>query len=389
MLAPSKQTSHKVFTPFEPLSPVKIVRDLLMDELERKKLALATTSAPNKENAPLTSPNTSLPMQVALVQLKGTSSSYLFSQSPIKSTLPLPSIPTIEFSPIKPSRLKPTLKQRYTQEEVDELITEKEAEAKFWKGTAMQQQAVLVMQGLYTRRVRKQLQAKESKASKKTNLKLTQDGLGHVLTMPGLMEETAAVEEAQEQAAQEKEERRLSWGVAVAKWTEARAVVKVAGHKLKDWDAKNPKPKQKSPEFCDIPKIPKPKVASTQVEDDKDQGIQLNGKWGLWYKGKMRAMSDGSPRPPCWDTSVRTGATMHVLDDWHGMAMIGKSYSLTSRQECNHRATVRPFGRALAGAPTKFTITVIRPIPGPLISFTMYGLLLFSRTQMYYNNMKQ
>ncbi|TFK17918.1 hypothetical protein FA15DRAFT_604226 [Coprinopsis marcescibilis] len=244
-------------------------------------------------------------MRLALAQLKDTSAGYLFSQSPIKSSLPPPVIPTIEFSPMKPSGSKPAQKRQFTREEVDELLMEKEAKANFWKGTAMQQQAVLVMQGLYTGRVRKQLQAKEVKQGKKTNLKVTRDGLGRVLTMPELMEETAAIEQAQEQATREKDERRQaradhaarledwkakmderdvknekhkqSWVDAVNKWTEARSNAKAAGHKLKDWDAKNPKPKRKAPEFCDLPKIPKPKAASTQVEDNECEHIAIEG----------------------------------------------------------------------------------------------------------------
>ncbi|TFK16488.1 hypothetical protein FA15DRAFT_711761 [Coprinopsis marcescibilis] len=213
-------------------------------------------------------------------------------------------MPTLELSPIKPNNtVHLKMKKTYRKEEVEKTLLEKDTEIKYLKGTMMQQQAVLVLQNLYTRKVRQQLHTKEEKGKKKANQKLTHDGLGKVLTMPELIEEAEALEKAQEDAAQEKEDRRqgrlehatrmTEWKVqmeerdtenerrrnllkeAVQEWEEARVAAKRAKQVLKQWEKKNPKPLQKWPQFTRLPAIPKPKATSNQVVDDDGEHIDV------------------------------------------------------------------------------------------------------------------
>ncbi|TFK21066.1 hypothetical protein FA15DRAFT_598534 [Coprinopsis marcescibilis] len=227
-----------------------------------------------------------------------TSAKSLFSFSPIKSSVLPPSIPIVKLSPIKhTSNSSKSMKKTYTKEEVNQLLLMKQVEVDYLKGTVMQQQAVLVMQQVYPGRVRQQLNAKEDCRKQKPSQKLTRDGLGKVLTMPELMEETAAHEKVLEDAVWEKEARWLAqgdqaeriaeWKVqmkecnaknekwkerlkeAVQKWEEDHAAAKKAKQMLKEWEKTHPKPLQKWPKFSKLPVIPKPKLP-TQRPDNED-----------------------------------------------------------------------------------------------------------------------
>ncbi|TFK25790.1 hypothetical protein FA15DRAFT_551038, partial [Coprinopsis marcescibilis] len=235
--------------------------------------------------------------------LQQSSTNYLCSSSPIKSASLIPEMPTIAISPVK--KLQAVADRRYTKAEVDVMLTEKQALINYWKGTALRQQAMLVLLTLYSRRVCQQLNAKEEKEKKKTNLKITNDGHGRLMTMPEIIERTAAVEKAQEDTAKEKadrravkmdhgrkleewklkveerdaenEARRQKWVEAVESWNREKAAAKAAGQKVKDWEVQNPKPKCKQAEFCALPRIPRPKVTTVSHNDEEGEFIDVDG----------------------------------------------------------------------------------------------------------------
>ena len=89
MMAPSKDTSYKVYTPIIPSTPIQIVSDLLMDIIQ------PCDNPGASQTLPLFS------LHVAVPQLAGTSLGYLILKSSIKASTPVPDMPEINISLIK------------------------------------------------------------------------------------------------------------------------------------------------------------------------------------------------------------------------------------------------------------------------------------------------
>jgi hypothetical protein len=94
MMPPSRDTSHKVFTPVVSPTPVRIVSDLLVDAVQGNVNAKDHTSS-----TLIVSP--ARPIQIAIPQLTSSDAGFLTSNSPIKSSSQPPDLPTMEISPIK------------------------------------------------------------------------------------------------------------------------------------------------------------------------------------------------------------------------------------------------------------------------------------------------
>jgi len=161
MMAPSCNTSYKVFTPVVPLTPVQIISDLLIDAIQP-----TTESWPGESSTMIFSP--SHPLRIVLPQLASTEAGYLTSQSPIKSMSQLPDIPTIHISPVKHHAKASGMATKTSHEQkLQEGVTTKQAEADFWKRKVLQLQAMMVLQWLYCGCIHWQLRAKEIKDLKK------------------------------------------------------------------------------------------------------------------------------------------------------------------------------------------------------------------------------
>ncbi|TFK18950.1 hypothetical protein FA15DRAFT_602352, partial [Coprinopsis marcescibilis] len=143
-------------------------------------------------------------------------------------------------------------------------------------------QSALVLQCLYCRRVRVQLQTKEGKSVKKTTKKLRRSNLGQVLTDDAFFREVQEQQEADLAAARVKElkksaqerlaeairvweveekarvqgneARRAALDTAKAKWKGEKDEAKAEGMKVKDWKLTHPEPKLADPDYRAIPK---------------------------------------------------------------------------------------------------------------------------------------
>lgn len=96
MMAPSRDTSYKVFTPVIPPTPVRIVSDLLVDAVQPgfnviQKLKQSTTAILSPSRA----------VRTALTQLASSNGKFLTSSSPIKSSASPPDLETMLLSPVK------------------------------------------------------------------------------------------------------------------------------------------------------------------------------------------------------------------------------------------------------------------------------------------------
>ncbi|TFK22508.1 hypothetical protein FA15DRAFT_695692 [Coprinopsis marcescibilis] len=302
-MAPSLETSAKAYSPIIPSTPLRIVTDYLMDAASSRNMSESQQTSTETQNTP--APNSFL-AQTAINQLAGTSVGFLFTKSPIHSSSLPPTLPTVEISPVKQRMDHQLSKNTYTRAEVEEMLTVKQAEANYWKGTATQQQAVLVLQGVHNGKLCQQLQAKEEKGKKKANTRLLADGMPQVLTQPELIRHVTEMEQARgklavqksnraqakkelaEQMAEwrvhekdrekENERRKAAFEQALEEWKLERAAAKKRGEKVKQWDIDNSQPKRRSDEYRDIPKLPKPKLLLPEVEEaDDGEYFDLDG----------------------------------------------------------------------------------------------------------------
>ncbi|KAG5642155.1 hypothetical protein H0H81_010755, partial [Sphagnurus paluster] len=139
-MAPSKDTSYRVFTPVIPSTPVQIVSDLLMDVIQ------PWIGAERQQNTP------SFPVYSAIPQLAATNLGYLVTNSPIKALSPLPDVLDIDISPVKGQMAKakakakePWVKTDY-ELKLEETLEIERARLLNAKGQAMQLQAAVILQ---------------------------------------------------------------------------------------------------------------------------------------------------------------------------------------------------------------------------------------------------
>lgn len=309
MMAPSRDTAFKVFTPIVPPTPVRVITDLLVDALQPEAVS-------DNQETQLITPTR--PLRTAIQELGKSRVGFLTSSSPIKSTSEPPDLMTTAISPIKQrSRCSPANNnivnpltmnvQTPTEKYLQEALIAKQSQVDFLKGRVMQLQSIMVLQRMYCGRVRRQLGAKELKGKKgKKGGKLHADGLPRLLTDDQFFQlvkehdEDAAREKAEkaerqkaredrdlaveiwkkgeEERKQRNEEKSDAWKAAVAEWELEKAEAKAAGEKVKDWTLENPKPKKNDAEFKAEPAVPRPKLASLgeegldgDVDEDEDE----------------------------------------------------------------------------------------------------------------------
>ncbi|KAF8067611.1 hypothetical protein FPV67DRAFT_1415819 [Lyophyllum atratum] len=300
-MAPSRDTSYKVYTPLVPPTPVRIVTDLLVD-------ATQPAINPSNENSSQREPlQLTQPVRIALPQLASSGAAFLTSQSPIKSSSILPEMPTAEISPIKSrtrseknSNLLTVGVKTGLEKQFQEALVVKDAEINFLKGYIMQLQSQMVLQRVYCGRVCRQLMAKEDKAAKKGKKggRIAGDGAPRLLTGSAFFKLVADHEAAKEAEAVEKDSRKqkkleytaqvaewtrregergkrneegvVRWQAAVEDWNTRRQEAKAARLKVKEWEKENPKPKKTAPESFEKA-TPKPKMKKANDSDEDGQ----------------------------------------------------------------------------------------------------------------------
>ena len=314
MMAPSQDTSYKVYTPIVPPTPIRIVTDLLVNAIQpainqSDKNPLSREKEVEHTSVEHTS-HQSYPVQIALPQLASTEAQFLVSQSPIKSSSKLPEMSTAEISPVKKHAPTPKakdldlltvkVKTQLERQLQDELVV-KEARIKYLKGYVLQLQSQMILQRVYCARVRRQLKAKEKKVEKKEKKggRLMGDGDGKLLTGSaffGLVDEYEAARDNEVAAKEARKQRRLDyeteleewnnqeearirrnedgvirWEAAVDDWKARKQAAKSARKKVKEWEKENPKPKKTDPEFYEKA-TPRPKMKKTIEEEDDNEG---------------------------------------------------------------------------------------------------------------------
>jgi len=316
MLAPSKNTAFRYFTPIEPTPAVRIMTDLMVDVLQ--PVIDQQDEADNTIANPRTTSRHLFPIRTALPELLASDVGYLASGSPIKASTEPPDLETILISPIKHIRtgtgpawaisndLRTIQTATVLEKAFQDALNAKDSEARFYKSQVTKLQSMMVLQRLYCQRVRRQLNAKEKKDEKKEKKggRINGDGLPRLLTSDEFLE----VLEVHEAAAEKAERSRLArldlraeyeaeleeWEIvergrkerniaglqrfkdASAAWDNERKAAKAKGTKLKDWDKIYPKHKQK--DFVEKG-IPKPKLRKV-VTDDGDDGDDVDvGAW--------------------------------------------------------------------------------------------------------------
>jgi len=146
MMAPSRDSSYKIFTPIVPPTPVWIVTDLLVDAVQAP-ISRSNKNSPQGQEAALT-----LPVHIAIPQLASSDAQFLISQSPIKSSSILPEMTAVEISPVKqctqPRKkdlLTSEVKTQLEKHLQEELVVE-DAKITYLKGYILQLQSQMVLQ---------------------------------------------------------------------------------------------------------------------------------------------------------------------------------------------------------------------------------------------------
>lgn len=295
--APSRDSSYKVVSPVVPATPIRILSDALVD-LVQAPLPSEDISNIQQRAQPLF-PTHLFPARTALNHLQDTGAAFLVKNSPIKASAELPDMPTFEISPIKPKQKQKEIEQICSPAELHELLIEQQARVDYWKGRTIQLQSQMVMQRIYCARLRRQLQTKESKATRKGLGTLKGDGLGRVATTDEMIEAARVEAEALQEKAKAKEnrakrklqyeqemekwqrdeeerkrmneERNREWKKAVADWEKAKDIAKKGGARIGDWTKSNPKPKKSDDAYCALKASPKPKIKPINAEDDEEE----------------------------------------------------------------------------------------------------------------------
>lgn len=300
MMAPSRETSYKTFLPIIPSTPVRIMTDLLLDTIQPEFKSVDQSPSKDSRLLPI---SPSRPARVAVSELAATDVGYLASHSVVKSSSEPPDIATNTISPIKkrtprnsPELLEIPTRPNTTERRLQDALIAKQSEVDYWKSRAVELQSTMVLQRLYCGRVRRQLLAKEQKASKskKKGGKLMGDGLGRILTedefYQRVQEHSAAQEEeeidkeARKQARETRAAEIVLWEIekgeiqcrndmqkvdlkaALVDWEGEKHYALDAGERLKVWLLDNPKPKQSDEEFMLEKVPPKPKLTKVMIE---------------------------------------------------------------------------------------------------------------------------
>ena len=160
-MAPSHDTSFKIFTPVVPPTPVRIVTDLIIDTV---KPVIPSTEDSDLTPTVVVPLACSQPIRIAMPQLASSSAAFLLSKSPIKSSSNPPDLPTMEVSPVKQPRKLANIQASTSElltipvkssleKQLQEALVLKNAEANFFRGRVIQLQSAMVLQRVYCGRV--------------------------------------------------------------------------------------------------------------------------------------------------------------------------------------------------------------------------------------------
>ncbi|KAK7000910.1 HTH CENPB-type domain-containing protein [Favolaschia claudopus] len=258
MMAPSRETSVRGHLPLPPNTPVRVMTDMLYRARERaKKVRLDRGSDSDEEDGAPESPTPQgdnpspprrrripgpnpfdTPVRNAITSLQGTSSAFLFSSSPVRSSSDPPANPTTEISPEKPENVFLLEREPATSLEGELQAALREALEKNvkQKRQMVAMQSALVLNGTYVDLVRGQLEAQEKKKSRGNKKgRLVSDGMPRLLTARDFVQRVTEFERDTAEKAEALKQR--------------KATREERGEALKDWKALEEKRKARNKEI--------------------------------------------------------------------------------------------------------------------------------------------
>ncbi|KAJ7019762.1 hypothetical protein C8F04DRAFT_1146806 [Mycena alexandri] len=175
MMAPSLESSLRATLPIPQSSPIKAMSSMIVDYLDYQKIQTALRDEDDETSTSSPTPRTSAPAplfaRAAVDSLSRTSGSFLTTSSPLKSTSAPPAFKPFTISPIKPtSRYAPLLLREVLsarEQELVDALREADARDTARKLSMIEMQAGVLLAGMYSTRAQTQLQAQETKTTKK------------------------------------------------------------------------------------------------------------------------------------------------------------------------------------------------------------------------------
>ncbi|KAJ7735176.1 hypothetical protein B0H16DRAFT_1731440 [Mycena metata] len=280
--------------PIPQSSPIKAMSSMIVDYLDYQKIQTAPRDEDNDTSTQVPSsptPRTSAPAplfaRAAVDSLSRTSGSFLTTSSPLKSTSAPPGSFLTTSSP-----LKSTFQALHDlpHKELVDALREAEARDTARKLSMIQMQAGVLLAGMYSTRAQTQLQAQETKTTKKKKGGRRKMGDGKAKYFTGedffRMAQQDALDKEEEEA--NKERRKVdkeSHAGVLANWNEAKKVTFTAD--VVAWEAERDEAKvEKRRKEWDKPKwkdygseclLPRPKKPADDDESDSSSNPDADG----------------------------------------------------------------------------------------------------------------
>ncbi|RXW15028.1 hypothetical protein EST38_g10826 [Candolleomyces aberdarensis] len=205
LLAPSRETSTSTGLPVPPDSPVRIVSDLLHATVARQaaedlESEVNCSASPSQCQNPLATPT-----RRAQNELSSSSAVFLVTATPVKSTHIIPRFKPYTISPFQ--QRNPHLQDFQPTNEREAMLWDalQEAETRDTrrKHNMLGLQAQVVLQEVYVKRVKSQLQEAETRKKKDRSL-VFGDGMSRLLTGPDFLDGAVKRQQQKDEADDEK-----------------------------------------------------------------------------------------------------------------------------------------------------------------------------------------
>jgi hypothetical protein len=307
MLAPSTTSSCQGFLPIPQASPVRIMEDMIHQQLAREATTSEDGTRENSEgegaspSEQVGSPQISTPVRVAINEIASSSAAFLVSKTPPHSRAKPPRFTPYTISPIK-WRQHVILDNEPQMEREAALIAalqEAEDQDAWWKRAMIGMQATTMLQGMYVAKVQGHLEEHEMRAGKKKlGNRLFSDGYGKLLSGDEFYNSAIEIEEQAKQKAAGKVERARKRGehaMVVAEWKNSEAERKARNEEVrmvhqdavKAWEAERDLAKEQRRKPCwtrpkqgllekPVPRPRKPESDESVTEEEEDNAIDAD-----------------------------------------------------------------------------------------------------------------
>lgn len=299
MLAPSQTSSTEGPLPLPAEEPTTILTDMIHRIVARQ----AITSAGDNTTAAgaITRTTTTTPIQFATNALKTTSASFLVTPETPKSSMTIPQYRPYTISPKKDRYLHLIKREPETEAEVQmrDALKESEAREHHRKCAMTEMQANVVLQSLWSSKLKSHLEEHEVKAKAKKSNRVLSDGMPHLFTGDAFVAAVKKDEVERKKRALEKEGRRcrrVQHAEALVEWKRLEAARKGRNEakklayqtEVKAWEAERDlakyehrRPQWNKPKLGGYEKaLPRPKlgeeIMEEEEEEEEDGGILMD-----------------------------------------------------------------------------------------------------------------